>query len=447
MYVLNEARKVIGVDELVIYDTDMSRASLMARLGEIIVKHNGGDLRISIARDLAGAVEGASFILNSIRTGGIAARARDERIALEHGYPGQETTGPVGLAMALRTIPVVLQQARIVEQYSPRAWFINFTNPAGLITQAVAGETGIRVVGICDTPSELFHRIALALEAPLAEVQCEYLGLNHLGWVKRVWLRGEDVTARILSSDVILRGLYSTNLFHPALIRSLGLIPTEYLFFYYSRRRALKNQRAAGVTRGEEIARMNESLFSELSAHLQSGRPARALETYETYLKRRSGSYMKLEANAGSAFAAVSNTQENPFASATGYHRIALEVMEALSSPSPRRIVVNVRNGGAIEGLANDDVVEVPCLASRAGIVPQPAGSLPDAVKGLVLAVKAYERAATQSALECSLERAQTALLLYPPVGEWEPAGDLLDALIESDTEHLGYLRKPIAVS
>jgi len=447
MYALNEARKSIGVDELVIYDTDLSRAVLMAKLGEIVVAHNGGGLRIGIVRDLARAVDGAGFVLNSIRVGGIAARARDERIALEHGYPGQETTGPGGLAMALRTIPVILKQVRLVEQYSRDAWFINFTNPAGLITQALASETGMRVVGICDTPTELFHRIALALGAPPADVQCEYLGLNHLGWVKRVRLRGEDVTARILASDAILRSLYSANLFDPSLIRNLGLIPTEYLFFYYARSRALENQRSARATRGEEIARMNESLLSELSADLQARKAMRALETYENYLKQRSGSYMKLEAHAGSAFAGVPDSQVNPFASATGYHRIALQVMEALSSPTPRQIVVNVRNQGAIEGLAHDDVVEVPCLASNSGIAPQPAGAFPESVKGLVLAVKAYERAAIQAALEGSAERAQMALLLYPPFGEWEPARDILQALIDSDPEHLGYLRKPIAVS
>ena len=447
IYGLDQARQKIGADELVIYDPDLSRATLMARLGEIIVARNGGGLRIGIARDLAGAVDGAAFVLNSIRVGGIAARARDERIAVGHGYPGQETTGPGGLAMALRTIPVILQQARTVERYCPQAWFINFTNPAGLITQALASETKVRVVGICDTPTELFHRVAVALEAPVEDVQCEYLGLNHLGWVKRVVFRGEDVTARILASDSILKSLYSANLFDPALIRNLGLIPTEYLFFYYVRRRALENQRTASATRGEEIVRLNESLFAQLIADLKSRQPEQAITTYENYLKQRSGSYMKLEANAGSAFEPQSDPQEDPFASTTGYHRIALEVMEALSSPTPRRIVVNVRNEGAIGDLANGDVVEVPCMASRDGIIPQPAGDLPENVKGLVLSVKAYERAAIRAALEGSMERAQTALLLYPPVGEWKPAEELLEALVDSDPDHLGYLRKAIAVS
>ena len=444
---LDQARKTIGADELVIYDTDLIGATLMAKLGQIIVARNGGGLRISIARDLAAAVDGASFVLNSIRVGGIAARARDERIAIEHGYPGQETTGPGGLAMALRTIPVILEQARLVEKYSPQAWFINFTNPAGLITQALICETGVRVVGICDTPTELFHRIALALAAPLADVECEYLGLNHLGWVQRVQLRGKDVTARILSNDALLRGLYSTGLFDPALIRNLALIPTEYLFFYYARTRALENQRIAGATRGEEIVRMNESLFSRLSADLESRRPEEAIQTYENYLNQRSGSYMELEATAGSAFAPPTVSWENPFAAATGYHRIALEVMEALSSGRPRRIVVNVRNQGSIADLKADDVVEVPCLVSRDGIVPLSAGALPDSIRGLVVAVKAYERNAIQAAVEGSMERAQRALLLYPPVGEWEPAAKLLAALIDSDPQHLGYLRKTIAVS
>lgn len=446
VYGLNQARQAIGAEELVIYDADFSRATLMGKLGEIIIARNAGALRIHVARSLPEALEGSSFVLNSIRVGGIATRARDERIALEHGYPGQETTGPGGLAMALRTIPVILDQARLVERYSPQAWFINFTNPAGLITQALAGETGVRVVGICDTPTELFHRIALALKSPLADVQCEYFGLNHLGWVKRVRLRGEDVTERILASDSLLRSLYSTDLFDPALIRNLALIPTEYLFFYYARRRALKNQLTAGTTRGEEIARMNDALFSRLVADVQSGDPEQAVRTYVSYLQQRSGSYMQLEANASSAFSMAPGAQEDPFASATGYHRIALEVMEALSSPAPRRIVVNVRNQGAIEDLPLEDVVEVPCSVSRDGIVPLAAGALPDSVRGLVLAVKAYERTAIQAALEASLERAQTALLLYPPVGEWEPAVELLEALIQNDPDHLGYLREPMAV-
>ena len=444
---LNEVRDVIPAEELAIYDVDVERATLMTRLCAAVVAVNGGGLRVRVARSIQDAVEGSAFVLNSIRVGGIAVRARDERLAMEHGYPGQETTGPAGFAMALRTIPVILQQARAVEQYSPQAWFINFSNPAGLITQALTGATNLRVVGICDTPTELFHRIALAFGAQPADVDCEYFGLNHLGWVRRIRLRGEDVTDRLLSSDSMLRSLYSTELFDPALIRALGLIPTKYLFFYYAKRTALENQRSAGATRGEEIARMNSTLISQLAADLDSKTPQQAVDTYVRYLNQRSGSYMKLEAMGGSAFANHSGAEEDPFRSATGYHRIALDVMQALSSPRPRRIVVNVRNQGSISDLPAEDIVEVPCLISSAGAKPQPVGALPDTVRGLVIAVKAYEKAAIEAALEPSIERAQLALMLYPAVGEWKPAGDYIQALIQSDPEHLGYLRGAAAGS
>ena len=141
------------------------------------------------------------FVLSSLRIGGMAARAEDERIAIEEGLAGQETTGPGGVAMALRTVPVALAHARVVERLAPNAWFINFTNPAGLITQALCQLTQLKVVGICDTPAELFHRIAHALGIPPSELRCDYAGLNHLGWVQRVIARGEDVTAKLLGNE------------------------------------------------------------------------------------------------------------------------------------------------------------------------------------------------------------------------------------------------------
>ncbi len=299
---LSEAAKQLGVDELCLYDADLERARIMAAIGEEVIARDAGSLRLRVTPSLEDAVDGAAFVLSSIRVGGIESRAADERMAVKHHYPGQETTGPAGVAMALRTVPVVLEHARIVERHSPDAWLINFTNPAGLITQAISDHTSLRVIGICDTPTELFHRIALAMNAEPAEVRCEYVGLNHLGWVRRVWFRGEDALPALLSSDRLLRSLYSADLFAPDLIRALGMLPTEYLFFYYSRRRALKNQQTTAVTRGEEISRLNETLLSQLAAHIDAGDSSTALAIYIGYLNQRSGSYMKLEASGGSAF-------------------------------------------------------------------------------------------------------------------------------------------------
>lgn len=342
--------------------------------------------------------------------------------------------------MALRTIPVALAHAHTVEQYAPDAWLISFTNSAGLITQALAQHTKLKLIGICDTPSEMFHRIAQALRAPTSEVRCDYFGLNHLGWIRRVLWRGDDVTARLLNDSIALRSLYQTDLFDPTMIRALGLIPSEYLFFYYEQQRALANQRRAGASRGEEIAELNADLFAQLQNEIKAARLSDALLIYRDYLRRRSGSYMKLEAEAGSALRPDVAQEEDPFAAATGYHRIALDVMTALVNDQPARVVVNVNNDGAIADLNDDDVVEVACLIDRNGAQPLAVGSLPAQVRGLVLAVKEYERLTIRAAAERSKELASLALLSYPLTGEWRPAHELIEALLSADTQHLGYL-------
>jgi 6-phospho-beta-glucosidase len=427
---LNEAAREIGVEELVLFDLDSDRVRIMAELGSFIVAQEGGSLQVRVASSIEDAVDGASFVLNSIRVGGISARAHDERIAIQHGYPGQETTGPGGVAMALRTATVAVEQARVVERLSPKAWLINFTNPAGLITQAIRHHSSVRVVGICDTPSEMLHRIWTALGVNEDEVYCEYVGLNHLGWIRRIVLRGEDVTERLLADDDFLDQLYSAPLFEHDLIRSLKLIPTEYLFFYYCRRRALENQRKAESTRGAEVEKLNEQLMHNLAALLQQRNPKGALAAYVNYLNVRSGSYMKLEGSAGSAFSSRSVDITDPFRAATGYHRIAIDVMAALCGQEPKRIVVNTENCGSIAEVDAGDVVEVPCIIKADTITPEQCGTLPEAVRGLVLSVKAYERAAIEAALSGSMLTARKAMLLYPAIGEWDPSKALLKQLI-----------------
>lgn len=433
---LAQAQALLQIGQLTLYDVDLERAETIARLGREILRRSNAGFEIRVSPRVEDAAEGADFVLSSVRVGGVAARARDERIAIDHGLAGQETTGPAGVAMALRTIPVTLEHARTVERVSPAAWFINFTNPAGLITQALHLHTNLRVIGICDTPIELFHKIAQVLGHAPGELEFDYAGLNHLGWVRRVTLRGEDLTGRLLNDPELLRGIYPTGLFDPALIQTLRLIPTEYLFFYYSQRKAYENQLRAGASRGEEIARMNDELF-QLLARADA---AQGLAAYRTYLLQRNASYMKLEAQAESAFE-IPPEDYDPFETATGYHRIAVDVMTGLVSGRSRQVVVNVRNGTAIEDLEPDDVVEVPCEIDREGPRPHRTGRLPGSVRGLVQSVKAYERTAIQAAITGSGSLAQLAMLEYPIIGQWELAGKLRTSLVGGDPEHLGYLK------
>lgn len=430
-----ESQHLLNAGELALFDIDPQRTETMARIGRQIIGNLGADLRITVHASLEEAATGSAFVLNSIRVGGISARARDERIAIEHGLAGQETTGPGGVAMALRTVPVTLKHAHVIERTAPDAWFINFTNPAGLITQALTQHTRLRVIGICDTPMELFHRIAWRLGEPFEDLTFDYQGLNHLGWVRRVTLRGEDITDRLLADADALRSLYHADLFDPALIQTLRLIPTEYLFFYYGQRQAYENQLRAGASRGEELMKMNTNLFDQLA---QENAP-QALQTYTRYLLQRNASYMKLEGEGESAFQ-TAEEHYDPFRTATGYHKIALDVMTGLLSEQSKTVVVNVPNHGAIDDLEPDDVVETPCLIDRKGARTQPTGRLPEQVRGLVLAVKAYERTAIRAAIEGSSRLAELAMLEYPPIGQWKLAGDLREALVRSDRKYLGYL-------
>lgn len=425
---INESARELGVDEVMLYDPDAEHVRTMEALGEAVVERDGGSLRVRAAGSLEEAVEDADFVLSSIRVGGIAARTVDENAAIRHGYPGQETTGPAGVAMALRTVPVAVEQAHVVRRRAPKAWLINFTNPAGLITQAILHHAGVRAVGICDTPAELLHRIAMALGAEPTQVRCEYIGLNHLGWVRRIELCGEDVTDRVLRDDRMLTQLYPAAMFEPEMIRSLRLIPTEYLYFYYCRSQALRNQKAHGGTRGADIARLNDALFARLAELLAQKDRRGALAAYMRYLNERSSTYMKLEAM-GETGLDEAALNEDPFRAANGYHRIALDVMKALCGTERQRLIVNVANRGSIDSLEEDDVVEVPCAIGNGTITPERCGPMPAAARGLVPAVKEYERTAIEAALSGSKALARKAMLLYPAIGEWEPSEGLLDDL------------------
>lgn len=430
---VNEAAEALGASELVLYDPDPKRLHIMTELGKAIVAKERGTLQIKAVNSAEEAIEGARFIMNSVRVGGIAARAADEKAAITHGYPGQETTGPVGAAMALRTIPVAIEQARLVERLSPQGWVVNFTNPAGLITQAICNHTRANVVGICDTPTELLHNLASALGSNLNDVVCDYVGLNHLGWVRGVTLRGKDVMEQVLNDDAILSKLYSAPLFDFEMIRELRLIPTEYLFFYYERRRALENLRKQTSTRGTEIQTLNTALLETLADRLKAGDNEAAITTYEAYLNRRSGSYMKLEAEAGSAFDKDAPLQVDPFRIASGYHRIAIDVMTALEGSRPASIIVNTRNCGAVPDLPADDVVEATSYVSRDSVVPKAVAPLPDAVVGLVRATKAYERATIEAAINGLRRTARKGLLIHPTIGEWTPSDALLRDMFLND--------------
>ena len=401
----------LPIDEIALFDIDQDRLAVIAPLAASWVP------AVRPYRDARASVAGAQVVFLSIRVGGIAARARDEAIAVEHGIAGQETIGPGGFAMAMRTVPAAVAYARLIESEAPTAWIINFTNPVSIVTQAMAAATGgARIVGICDTPIELFEDVARILEVDSSRCHFDYFGLNHLGWLREVYCDGVPQLARLWGNRNLLKRVYRAPLFDPAFLESLHLLPSEYLFYYYRPDAALDNLRRAGQTRGAAVAGLTDRLFKDLTAPGADRR-----QIYEAYLHARHATYMTLESGSTAA--------KSPASAATGYDRIAVRVVQALHLHSNAMIPLNVRNRGAVRDLDADDVVEVPCVVNANGAQPLAVGDVPESVLDLVMRVKDFEWLTIHAASTQDDADAVLALTRNPLVDDGALAATLVQAL------------------
>jgi 6-phospho-beta-glucosidase len=358
-------------------------------------------------------------VITSIRVGGIDARVKDETIALAHGLVGQETVGAGGFACAMRNLAALLEYARLIERIAPQATVINFTNPVGIISQGILNHSSVRILGVCDTPLETFEAIANALGCNPFELTFEYMGLNHLGWVRSIrQADGKELLGKILASSQLIQKCYRHQLFPADFIQHLGLLPTEYLYFYYFPAAAYKNTQGSGGSRGQAVAAMNAHLFTKLSQASEN----QLIDIYENYLHERNASYFSIEATAGKK----REKHRELYSEFSGYERIALLVLEALHSAQPRLIPLTTRNLKALEDLDTNDSVELPCEVSRAGVKPLPVGHAPEAVRELLCQVKEYERLTVKACVEHSGEAALAALIKNPLVARPETAQELL---------------------
>jgi 6-phospho-beta-glucosidase len=418
------------LDELALWDTDPEGLRAMQRVAEAMAVQRGLRARLKAYSDPGRALEGANYIITSIRVGGIDARVKDETIALAHGLVGQETVGAGGFACAMRNLGTMLEYAKMIERVAPRATVINFTNPVGIISQGLLNHSSVNVIGVCDTPLETFEAIAHALDRSPFGLRFDYLGLNHLGWVRSIRdEQGTELLPRVLSSPEIIQKCYRHGLFPPSFIQQLGLLPTEYLYFYYFSETAYKNTKRSGQSRGQAIAAMNPSLFQKLAQAPDS----KLVEIYENYLRERNASYFSIEATAGE------RRRENRelYSEFSGYERIALLVLQALHAEKPSMIPLTVRNGKALEDLNPDDAVELPCEVSSSGVRVPPVGRAPEAVRPLLLQVKEYERLTVCASAEHSRELALAALEKNPLVGRPDVAQEVLADYLQAFGEQM----------
>lgn len=429
---LIERRSRLPVERVVLHDLDADALTVVRIVTDALLARAGHPFEIATTTDLDEALDGPSFVITSIRVGGLAGRTADEQVPLALGIIGQETTGPGGWAMALRTIPVLLDMAARLRRRSPDAWIINFTNPAGLITQALVAAGEPQAVGICDGPPGLADRIAAHLRVPPQSVRLDYLGLNHLGWVRAVWADGRDRLPEILASDDAIQAVYGRPLFDPAEVRRLGLLPNEYLHYYYHHDQAVRRLSDAAQTRGQAVAEVAARLRAALLEAATCG--ADPIPVYQEAIFDRRSSYMAAETGQRRDLAMMGGHAEG------GYARAALGVIEAMVAPSGPEVIVNTANRGAIDDLEDGDVVEVPCWFDAAGPHPRRMGVLPEQVRELALRVKAYERATVDAALRRSWPEAVAALALHPLVPSRSVAEQIADEYRRRHSPHLDYL-------
>ncbi|MFJ4937744.1 6-phospho-beta-glucosidase [Streptomyces pseudovenezuelae] len=404
------------VTEVVLHDLDAGRLSAVTRvLAEQAARVEDAP-RVSATTDLDEALRGADFVFSAIRVGGLEGRAEDERVALAEGVLGQETVGAGGIAYGLRTVPVAVDIARRVARLAPDAWVINFTNPAGLVTEAMSRHLGDRVIGICDSPVGLGRRIARVLGADPNEAWIDYVGLNHLGWVRGLKIAGRDELPRLLADPDLLGSFEEGKLFGVDWLQSLGAIPNEYLHYYYFNREAVRAYQQAEKTRGAFLADQQARFYDEVGAP-----GAKALDVWDRTRAEREATYMS--ENRETAGAGERDADDL----SGGYEKVALALMRAIARDERTTLILNVRNQGTVAVLDHDAVIEVPCLVDANGAHPVSVAPLPEHATGLVCSVKAVEREVLAAAESASRTTAVKAFALHPLVDSVNVARKLVE--------------------
>ncbi|MGH2969966.1 MAG: 6-phospho-beta-glucosidase [Solirubrobacteraceae bacterium] len=402
-------RAALGLEEIVLHDVDAERLRRIGGVLEGQASEYGERLPFRATTDLDDAVEGADFVFSAIRVGRLEGRVVDESVPLSHGVLGQETTGPGGICFALRTIPAMVALAEAVARRAPGAWLVNFTNPAGMVTEAVQQVLGDHAVGICDSPSGLCRRVAAALGRDPAELWFDYFGLNHLGWLRGVRDSRGDLLAELLADEEALAGFEEGALFGADWLRSLGMIPNEYLYYFYYGADTVDAIRESPVSRGAYLLEQQARFYRS-----NGEAPADALAAWRATRYERERTYMA-EARSAAGLGGE-HGGEGDEADNGGYEAEAMAVVDAIANNTRATLICNTANRSALPFLDAGAVVEVPAVVGRAGPQPVAVGPVPDHAQALIQSIKAVERATIEAALTGSASLAVKALALHPLV-------------------------------
>ena len=411
---LIKKKATFPLTELVLFDLPeaINKLTTMAELSKRMFKRAKLDLKVTHTTDRKAALLNAHYVLSQFRAGGLNARILDERIPLKHGLIGQETVGPGGFAKALRTIPVTLDLCKDMETYCPNAWLVNFTNPSGMVTEAVINHTSISTVGLCNVPIGLKFLSARLLNVDPEEISIDYIGLNHLVWGESVYLNGEEVTEKVLelmaNATPSMKNIQGAK-WDPVFLKSLGMVPCDYHRYYYltdEMYQIEKEQASLKGTRGEIVKKLDEELFTIYSQPNLDEKPEQ--------LSQRGGAY---------------------------YSVAAINLIDSIHNDRKDIQPVNVRNNGAISNLPDHVVIETNAIIGKKVLKPLATGKAPLKIAGLLQAVKAYEELTIQAAITGDYHTALQALCANPLVQSANAAKNVLDELLEAHKEYLPHFQ------
>jgi 6-phospho-beta-glucosidase len=399
----------LPLSELWLMDVQPGRLEVVGGLARRMVAAQGDPFAVCLTMDQREAVRGASYVIIQLRVGGMVARREDEYLGRRHGLVGQETTGVGGMAKALRTIPVVLGIAQDMGALAPEALLVNFANPAGLITEALARYAPeIRSVGVCNVPITAKMEILRGIEEKQGvriepeRAALDTLGLNHLSWHRGFVVDGQDLWPQIMEGFVAQLWAEEEPEWDPRTIETLGMIPNYYLQYYYYTDHKLAAQKAWPPSRAEEVMEIEQTLLAQYAEPDRIEPPAG--------LMQRGGAY---------------------------YSTTATQLLNAHYNDLGERHVVNAPHRGSVAGWPADWVLEMPCRVDRDGIEPLPAEPLPLACSGLLAQVKAYELLTVEAAVHGDRQAAYQALLAHPLGPMADRIQAVLDDLLETHRAHL----------
>lgn len=432
--IAQKARR-LHIDELCFMDNNEQKLKIYGGMAAHVAERICPDMKFSLTSDAVTAVKDADYVITTIRVGEDDMRAADERIALNKGVLGQETTGAAGFSFAMRSVPALAEYCELIKKHAKKdVKVFNFTNPAGVVSQTLRDMGYDFTYGICDAPSGMLRSFALLYNASPDDISGEVYGLNHLSYFKSITLNGRDIMPELIEND---EAYIKTDMryFDKDLLRDRKCVLNEYLYYFYYREKAVENILKANKTRGEQIRDINKHMTAELSEMDIENDFEGCLDVFSKWYGMREGSYMASETG-------VKRTQPWKFniyeEDDGGYAGVALKFIETAQSGTSGTMIMCIPNNGSIDGLRNDDVVEITCDVNAGGCTPHIMGKVDEQNLEIIRRVKIYERLASNAIRNKDKNAAVQALTLHPLVNSYSLAKELVEEYIEHNKKYSG---------